>query len=92
MTGIKKVLHGVPADSLPRLKPQKLGRHYHKIPHYIREFSAKYPRIISDYFLRAYRINLELLRVDVHEHVSRKPSAVIARPWARSVSRWIGRC
>lgn len=72
MTGIKKVLHGVPADSLPRLKPQKLGRHYHKIPHYIRELSAKYPRIISDYFLRAYRINLELLRVDVHEHVSRE--------------------
>ena len=71
MTRIKKVLHGVPADSLTRLKPQKLGRHYHKIPHYIRELSSKYPRIISDYFLRNYRINLELLRVDVHEHVNK---------------------
>src|SRR5690606_25901876 len=72
MTRIKKVLHGVPADSLTRLKPQKLGRHYHKIPHYIREISAKYPRIISDYFLRNYRINLELLRVDVHEEINKE--------------------
>ena len=67
MTGVKKVHHGVPADSLIRLKPQKLGRHYHKIPQYICEFSNKHPRIISDYFLRNYRINLELLDVDVQE-------------------------
>ncbi|WXL25741.1 FliM/FliN family flagellar motor switch protein [Ectopseudomonas mendocina] len=67
MTGIKKVHHGVPAESLTRLKPQKLGRHYHKIPQYIRELSGKYPRIISDYFLRNFRVNLELLKVDIHE-------------------------
>ena len=67
MTGNAKVHHGVPADSLSRLKPQKLGRHYHKIPTYIRELSSKHPRVISDYFLRNYRINLELNKVDVHE-------------------------
>lgn len=76
MSGIKKVHHGVPADSLTRLKPQKLGRHYHKIPHYIRESSAKYPRIISDYFLRNYRINLELLKVDVHDQVAHEAECI----------------
>ncbi|MBM7059152.1 FliM/FliN family flagellar motor switch protein [Pseudomonas sp. UL073] len=67
MTGHSKVHHGVPADSLTRLKPQKLGRHYHKIPQYIREIASKHPRNISDYFLRNYRINLELTKVEVHE-------------------------
>lgn len=67
MTGNSKVHHGVPAESLTRLKPQKLGRHYHKIPQYIREIAIKHPRNISDYFLRNYRINLELTKVDVHE-------------------------
>lgn len=67
MTGNAKVHHGVPAESLTRLKPQKLGRHYHKIPTYIRELSSKHPRVISDYFLRNYRINLELNNVVVHE-------------------------
>ena len=76
MSGIKKVHHGVPADSLTRLKPQKLGRHYHKIPSYIRELSNKYPRIISDYFLRNYRINLELLKVEVHEQVEQDAECV----------------
>jgi flagellar motor switch protein FliM len=76
MTGIKKVHHGVPAESLTRLKPQKLGRHYHKIPQYIRELSGKYPRIISDYFLRNYRINLELLNVEVHEQLSVEPECI----------------
>ncbi|QMV63227.1 FliM/FliN family flagellar motor switch protein [Pseudomonas berkeleyensis] len=83
MTGIKKVHHGVPADSLTRLKPQKLGRHYHKIPHYIRELSNKYPRIISDYFLRNYRINLELLKVDVHEQVQQEAECVYRSPFGK---------
>jgi flagellar motor switch protein FliM len=67
MAGNSKVQHRVPVESLTRLKTQKLGRHYHKIPQYIKEVSAKYPRIISDYFLRNYRINLELHTVEVHE-------------------------
>ena len=62
-----KVHHKVAADQLTRLKPHKLGRHYHKIPQFIHEISNKYPRVISDYFLRNYRINLELIRVQVHE-------------------------
>lgn len=67
MTGHSKVHHGVPAERLTRLKPQKLGRHYHKIPQFIREIAHKHPRLISDYFLRNYRINLELIKLDVHE-------------------------
>lgn len=67
MTNSAKVHHKVAADQLTRLKPHKLGRHYHKIPQFIHEISNKYPRVISDYFLRNYRINLELLRVQVHE-------------------------
>src|SRR5690606_14925781 len=70
MAGNSKVHHRVPAESLTRLKPHKLGRHYHKIPQYIKEVSAKYPRIISDYFLRNYRINLELHQVEIHEERS----------------------
>lgn len=67
MSANAKVQHGIAADSLTRLKPQKLGRHYHKIPVYIRELTSKHPRILSDYFLRNYRINLELNKVVVHE-------------------------
>lgn len=67
MAGHSKVYHRVPVESLVRLKPQKLGRHYHKVPQYIKEVAAKYPRIISDYFLRNYRINLELHDVTIHE-------------------------
>ena len=67
MTGNSKVHHGVPPENLIRLKPQKLGRHYHKIPQIIRELSSKHPRVISDYFLRNYRINLELTATYVHE-------------------------
>jgi flagellar motor switch protein FliM len=76
MTGHSKVHHGVPLESLTRLKPQKLGRHYHKIPQYIRETSSKYPRIVSDYFLRNYRINLELQHVDVHEQLERPAECI----------------
>ncbi|MEN0036233.1 MAG: FliM/FliN family flagellar motor switch protein [Cellvibrio sp.] len=67
MSANAKVQHNVAVDSLTRLKPQKLGRHYHKIPVYIRELTSKHPRILSDYFLRSYRINLELIKVVVHE-------------------------
>ncbi|MCP8462742.1 FliM/FliN family flagellar motor switch protein [Pseudomonas sp. ZM23] len=80
MTGKTKVHQGVPADSLIRLKPQKLGRHYHKIPQYIKEISGKYPRIISDYFLRNYRINLELDRLDVHEELPRELECLFDSP------------
>jgi flagellar motor switch protein FliM len=80
MSGIKKVHHGVPAESLTRLKPHKLGRHYHKIPQYIRELSGKYPRTISDYFLRNYRINLELLKVEVHDQVKEDAECVYRSP------------
>lgn len=68
MLGHSKIHHDVQPDQLLRLKPHKLGRHYHRIPNYIRETSSKYPRLISDYFLRNYRINLELQGVDVLEH------------------------
>jgi flagellar motor switch protein FliM len=71
MVGIAKVQHGVPAENVVRLKPQKLGRHYHKIPSYIRDLTSKHPRVLSDYFLRNYRIALELSRVEVHEVVAR---------------------
>lgn len=80
MTGHSKVHHGVPADSLTRLKPQKLGRHYHKIPHYIKEITHKHPRIISDYFLRHYRINLDLHNVEVSEQREQPPECVYRSP------------
>ncbi|SEM63348.1 flagellar motor switch protein FliM [Pseudomonas sp. ok272] len=80
MTGNAKVHHGVPAESLTRLKPQKLGRHYHKIPTYIRELSNKHPRVISDYFLRNYRINLELNKAVVHESRSEAAECIYRSP------------
>ena len=83
MTGHSKVLHGVPADSLIRLKPHKLGRHYHKVPIYIKESASKHPRIISDYFLRSFRINIELSRVEVHESRTEEPSQTYASAFGR---------
>lgn len=76
MTVNAKVLHKVTADQFPRLKPHKLGRHYHKIPQFIHEISNKHPRVISDYFLRNYRINLELKRVLVHEQRETDPECI----------------
>jgi len=76
MTVNAKVLHKVAADQFTRLKPHKLGRHYHKIPQFIHEISNKYPRVIADYFLRNYRINLEQNRVLVHEQRDLEPECV----------------
>ncbi|MCQ4300602.1 FliM/FliN family flagellar motor C-terminal domain-containing protein [Pseudomonas songnenensis] len=76
MTGNSKVHHGVPAQSLTVLKPQKLGRHHHKIPQYIKESTNKNPRLIGDYFLRNYRINLELNKIDVQEERSEEPDCI----------------
>ena len=70
----------MPTNNLTQLKPQKLNRHYHKIPHYIRELSSKYPRIISDYFLHNYRINLELLQIKIHEQVNKKAKYLYHSP------------
>ena len=67
MTGYRKVQHQVPAEDLLFLKPEKLGRHYHKVPIYIKELAGKYPKALSDYFLSTYRINSDLCEVVVHE-------------------------
>lgn len=83
MTGHSKVQHDVPADSLIRLKPHKLGRHYHKVPIYIKESASKHPRIISDYFLRSFRINIELGQVEVHESLAVEPALTYASAFGR---------
>lgn len=76
MTGQSKVHHGVPSEKLIRLQPHKLGRHYHKVPQYIREIANKHPRNISDYFLRGYRINIELQKVEVHDKFKRPAECI----------------
>lgn len=73
MIGHKKVQHRVPAEALTFLKPQKIGRYYHKVPAYIKELKGKYPKVISDYVLTHYRINIELCDVRVQEHFSDVP-------------------
>jgi len=83
MTGNPKVLHDVPADQLLRLKTHKLGRHYHKVPIFIKESSSKHPRIIADYFLRNFRITLELIQVNVHEDCSHEPALRLISPLGR---------
>ncbi|CDF83859.1 FliM/FliN family flagellar motor C-terminal domain-containing protein [Pseudomonas sp. QL9] len=80
MTGPSKVHHGVPSERLTRLQPHKLGRHHHRVPQYIREIVHKYPRTISDYFLRNYRINLELQKIEVHEQAPRPAECVFSCP------------
>ena len=76
MTNSAKVLHKVAPDQFVRLKPHKLGRHYHKIPQFIHEIFTKHPRVIGDYFLRNYRINLELMRVQVHEQRNQEAECI----------------
>ena len=73
MIGHKKILHRVPAEQFTRLKPQKLGRHYHKVPAYIKELAGKYPKVISDYVLTHYRINIERCAVRIDEHFTDSP-------------------
>lgn len=80
MNGQSNVIHGVPAESLVRLKPQKLGRHYHKVPQFIRETMTRYPRLISDYFLGNYRINLELQTLDIHEELDAQAACIFRGP------------
>lgn len=76
MIGISKVQHGVPPDALVKLKPHKLGRHYHKVPQYIAEVLNKYPRMIGDYFLRNFRVHLEQKSIAVDETVLVDPDCV----------------
>ncbi len=83
MNGQSKVIHGVPTDSLVRLKPQKLGRHYHKVPQFIRETMTRYPRLLSDYFLRNYRINLELQKIDIHEQLAEEAACIFRCPMGK---------
>lgn len=80
MSSTKKVFHGVDPDSLTRLKPHKLGRYYHRIPMQIRDLGSKQPSIISDYFLRNYRINLELAKVLVHEQREEPAECIFQSP------------
>ena len=83
MTGNAKVQHDVPLESLTRLKPQKLGRHYHKIPQFIKELAAKHPRIVSDYFLGNYRINLEFHKAEVHEEREQEAECIYHSAFGR---------
>ncbi|SDT23276.1 flagellar motor switch protein FliM [Halopseudomonas xinjiangensis] len=76
MIGNSKVQHGVPPDAFVRLQPHKLGRHYHKVPHYISEAANKYPRVIGDYFLRNFRVHLEQKSIAVDETVNGDPDCV----------------
>jgi len=83
MSGHSKVHHGVPAQSLTVLKPQKLGRHHHKIPQFIKETTNKNPRLMGDYFLRNYRISLELNKIDVQEPDKQVPDCIYRSPMGK---------
>jgi flagellar motor switch protein FliM len=83
MSGNSKVHHGVPAKSLTVLKPQKLGRHHHKIPQFIKETTNKNPRLMADYFLRNYRISLELCKVEVQEATNKTPDCIYRSPMGK---------
>ncbi|WP_395764872.1 FliM/FliN family flagellar motor switch protein [Stutzerimonas balearica] len=76
MSGQSKVHHGVPPQSLTVLKPHKLGRHHHRVPQLIKETTHKNPRLIGDYFLRHYRINIELADLLVGELGQRTPDCI----------------
>lgn len=91
MTGNAKVQHDVPLESLTRLKPLKLGRHYHKIPQFIKELAAKHPRIVSDYFLGNYRINLEFNKAEIHEGREQEAECIYHSAFGR-VGFAIDRC
>jgi flagellar motor switch protein FliM len=78
MTSPKKIFHQAPADRFTLLNPQKLGTHFHKVPHYITTLSSKYPKIFSDYFLRHYRLNIDLCNVIIHERFDQKPECMLS--------------
>lgn len=73
MIGHKKVLHRVPVEHLTFLKPEKLGRNYHKVPEYIKGMTGKYPRVITDYVLSHYRINVDMRDIRIQEHFKEVP-------------------
>lgn len=79
-----KIQHGVEPDTLVRLHPHKLGRHYHKVPQHISETAYKYPRLIPDHFLGHFRINLDMDRVTVHERAPRDPDCIFRSPLGKS--------
>jgi flagellar motor switch protein FliM len=78
MTTTTKVLHQAPADSFVLLKPQKLGSHYHKVPQYIAALSNKNPKIIPDYFLLNFRLNIDLCQVFLHEQFEQAPAYILS--------------
>lgn len=80
MSSTTKVFHGMDSESLTRLKPHKLGRYYHKIPMQIRDLGSKKSGVISDYFLRNYRINLDLANVLVHEERKEPAECIFQSP------------
>lgn len=73
MTGHKKVMHAVPVEQLTFLKPEKLGRHYHKVPSYIKELAGTYSRVIADHVLGTYKTYIEMKEVHVQEHFTDLP-------------------
>lgn len=75
-----KIHNAVPAEHVTILQPQKLGRHYHRIPGYVRDTAFRYPRLISDYFLGHYRLNIELQDVQVDEAIETSPECIYQSP------------
>ncbi|AXM98865.1 FliM/FliN family flagellar motor switch protein [Pseudomonas plecoglossicida] len=73
MIGHKKVLHRVPVEHLTFLKPEKLGRNYHKVPEHIKWMTGKHPRAITDYVLSHYRINVDMRDIRIQEHFTELP-------------------
>lgn len=84
MTANPKVYHGVPAESLIRLKTEKLGRHHHKIPQQIQESARKYPHLFPDYFRRGYRVNFELKHVEIDADGTQPAEVVFECPLGRA--------
>lgn len=80
MNTSRKIHNDVPAECITPLQPQKLGRHYHRIPGYVRDTAFRYPRLVSDYFLGHYRLNLELQEVQVEEQVETPPECIYQSP------------
>ncbi|WP_165673988.1 FliM/FliN family flagellar motor switch protein [Metapseudomonas otitidis] len=75
-----KIHNAVPAEQVTTLQPQKLGRHYHRIPGYVRDTAFRYPRLVSDYFLGHYRLSIELQDVQVDEAIENPPECIYQSP------------